>query len=212
MIDAAMIIKSILVGAFGVNCWFVANEKTRETIIIDPGDEARRIISECEKNNFAPAAILLTHGHFDHILAAEEVKNHFKIPVYAFKTEAELLYDPATNASEMVARPVRLAADRLLADETEFMLAGFEIKTISTPGHTAGSCCYYFESENALFTGDTLFKGSYGRTDLPTGNQSQIEASIKIKLFALPDAVKIYPGHGGESDIGTEKKTNMILK
>jgi glyoxylase-like metal-dependent hydrolase (beta-lactamase superfamily II) len=192
------------------NCYFIENSKTGEVIIVDPADNASFIQDYCEKHNLKPVAVFLTHGHFDHIMAAEDVRDAFKIPIYAGADEKEILADASLNCSAMMGAKAEFAADCWLNGGDVIKLAGFEINVISTPGHTPGSVCYYFKDEDTLISGDTLFRDSFGRTDLPGGNQGEITRSIKDKLFILPDNTVVYPGHGEKSTVGYEKRNNMI--
>ena len=203
-----LFISIYVLGEGATNCYFIGNTQTNETIIIDPADNARSIQSKCEEMNLKPITILLTHGHYDHILAVNEVREIFKIPVYAGLEEKELLADFSLNCSELFGGKAEVVADKWLNDGDILELAGMTIKVIRTPGHTAGSICYYFESENLLVSGDTLFKGTFGRTDLPTGNMSALIQSITQKLFTLPDNTDVYPGHGRKTIIANEKWDN----
>ena len=185
--------------------------KTREAVIIDPADAADYIAGQCRTLDVKPAAVLLTHGHFDHILAAPELKREFGIPVCAYEKEAGMLADPSLSLTEGFSRnPVTVKPDVLLRDGEEFTLAGFTWKTIATPGHTSGSACYYVEAEDVLVSGDTLFRDSYGRTDLPTGSAMELARSIHRRLFVLPDDTMVYPGHGEPTTIAYEKAYNPI--
>ena len=199
-----------ILGDIGTNVYFVINTETRETIIVDPADNAEYLLDQCEMRDYYISGIILTHGHFDHIYAINDLKKHRDIPVYACAAEEKVLEDPELNRSAAWAKPYTVKADVLLNDGDEFDLAGFHIKMIHTPGHTEGSCCYYIEDEKTLFSGDTLFAGSYGRTDLPTGSQSAIVKSIKEKLLVLPPDVQVYPGHEDFTAIEQERKYNPI--
>ena len=178
--------------------------------MIDPADHPERIADICKSSGLTPAAILLTHGHFDHIMAAEGVKNAFGIPVYAGAEEKKLLSDPLLNGSAMIGENISMTADQWLNDGDILELAGFRIDVIATPGHTAGSVCYYFRDENILISGDTLFCGGIGRTDLPTGSYPSIVRSIGRKLLTLPRDTKVYPGHDEPTDIASESRRGMV--
>ncbi len=156
-------------------------------------------------------AILLTHGHFDHVMAMEELRLKYKAPVFASEQEAGVLADPDKNLScQFMSGGLYLKADRLLKDQEEFELIGYQFKVIHTPGHTCGSCCYYIASEKVLFAGDTLFEGSYGRIDFPTGNSREMINSVANVLFGLPEDTDVYPGHMGYTTIGDEKRYNPL--
>ena len=172
--------------------------------MVDPADEAGRIRQKAEEMGGQIRAVLLTHGHFDHITAAEELRRETEAPVYAFKEEEILLADTEYNLSAGWASPVSLRADVLVGDKEELSLAGFRIQVIHTPGHTAGSCCYYFPEEGALMSGDTLFAMSVGRTDLPTASGAAMERSIKNLLQELPGETKVFRD--------TEKRRRYLMK
>lgn len=206
-------IYGMAVGNIGANCYFVVNEDTREAFCIDPGDDSKKLYEFMIKKDLKVCGILLTHGHADHISAANELKkNSGNVPIYAAKEEAEVLADPALNLTTMFGYTVKLKADHLLKDGEILMLAGTKIQCILTPGHTKGGMCYYLEEEQIVFTGDTLFCGSIGRTDFPTGSYAQLEQSIKEKLYTLPNNTQVYTGHDSPTTIGHEKKHNMFVR
>ncbi|SHO50700.1 MBL fold metallo-hydrolase [Anaerocolumna xylanovorans] len=207
-----MKIKNLVLGPVSTNCYFLINEQTKETIIIDPADSPQRICEKISGEQLMPVAILLTHGHFDHIMAVEEVGRTYSIPHYIYETEAELMESPELNASLMINGDITVKRDRVLKDKEVLTLAGFTIEVIHTPGHTAGSVCYYIQEEKALFSGDTLFYNSVGRTDLPTGNGAALIKSVKERLFNLPEDTGVYPGHGMMSSIGYEKNNNPYFR
>lgn len=206
-----MKIDTYVLGMVSTNCYIISNENTKEAIVIDPPEQASVIINKIEKPELKPVGILLTHGHFDHIMAAGELAEHFHIPILAGEAEKELLEDHNLNGSRMVRRNCTLRADRFLKDEEELTLGGMNIKVLYTPGHTAGGVCYYFEAEKVLVSGDTLFFESVGRTDLPTGNAQTLLESIRGKLMVLPDDVTVYPGHGDKTAIGYERTHNPYI-
>lgn len=204
-------IEQYIVGMVQTNCYVVMNTVTKEAIIIDPADQGDMIQNKIREKGMIPVAILLTHGHFDHIMAVEELVSAFKIPVYAHEKEEEILKNPSLNLSTMAYKEVRLKPDVSLKDNQELELAGIKIQVIHTPGHTKGSVCYYMEQEEVLFSGDTLFQESVGRTDFPTGNSTEIVHSIKERLAGLPEQVQVYPGHEGATTIGHEKMYNPFI-
>ena len=201
-----------VVGPVQTNCYFLYHEDTRECVIIDPGAEEQTICTFIEEKELKPTAILLTHGHFDHIMAAGEVKKQYGIKIYAAAAERELLADAVQNVSSQIGKPVALAADVWLEDGQELELLGQTMRCILTPGHTVGGMCYYFPKAGYLFAGDTLFQESVGRTDLPTGSMQQLIRSIREKLFLLPDAVRVYPGHGMMTSVQNEKQFNPFAQ
>ncbi|MBU1179140.1 MBL fold metallo-hydrolase [Patescibacteria group bacterium] len=177
-----MKVYQIIVGPLETNCYIVVypersrGEQGRRAVIVDPGDDAEKIIKVAEENDLRPKGILLTHAHFDHVGALEEIKNHFQIK----------LMSPSTSEVD-----------------------GLEI--IKTPGHTPDGVCLVNEKEGVIFSGDTLFKNSIGRTDFPGGDYEQIKKSL-AKIMKYPDHFKVYPGHGPGTTIGEERKTNPFLK
>ena len=194
-------IKMMVLGPVQTNCFFLINEDTKELLIIDPADRAQGIIDWIQSEGLKPVAILLTHGHFDHIMAVEGLRKEYQIPMYASKDEVEVLANPQLNVSTMMGAYVSMKADELFADGDVLELAGMKLKVISTPGHTIGSVCFYIEEEKMLISGDTLFEASVGRTDFPTGSSRQLIHSIKTRLFILPEDVNVFPGHGEVTSI-----------
>lgn len=204
-------IRSLVLGIVGTNVYLLTNKETSEAIIVDPADQADKIVKLCEAENAVPTAILLTHGHFDHIMAAGELARDFSLPVYAYSGENALMRSPEANGSAPLAGfETRFTADHEVTEGQMLKLAGFRIKVLHTPGHTAGSCCYYLPDEGILLSGDTLFRGSYGRTDLETGSTAAIIRSVRRLLKMLPDDTVVLPGHMGRTTIGFEKKYNPL--
>lgn len=206
-----MKIETYVVGSVQTNCYFAINEDTKETLIVDPGASAGRLAEILKQEQLKPVAILLTHGHFDHAGGAAELAAHFGIKVYAEEHEKETLDTPSLNLSSWDGRALTYHADEFFRDEQEIDLAGFHIRVFHTPGHTVGGCCYYFPYQNTLFSGDTLFHMSVGRTDFPRGSMSDIVRSIREKILPLPDETAVYPGHNDETTVGTERMYNPYL-
>ena len=210
---ARLSVSSITVGELAANCWFLTNEKTKETLVFDPGDEADRIGVYTEKMGWTVKALILTHGHLDHMGAAEELKKQTGAPVYAMRAEEPLLRDAKKNLSAFIAhKVVTVKADRLLEDGEELEIAGVCLKAYLTPGHTPGGGSFYCQEAGCVFTGDTLFCGSVGRSDFPGGSMSALVQSVKEKLFLLPDETRVYPGHGQETTIRYEKQYNPFVR
>lgn len=203
-----MVIQNIILGAVGTNCLLVMNKETKEMLIIDPGDDPPAINNAVTRFGGNPVAILLTHGHYDHIMAVEALRDLFDTPVYAHRAEQEILKSLSLNMSGSWMKGYTTSADHLLADGQKLSLAGTDIVVWHTPGHTKGSCCYYFPEEQVLLSGDTLFAGSVGRMDFPTGSGAQMKASISRLLNDLPEETEVYPGHGETTTIGYEKRYN----
>lgn len=193
------------------NCYIAKNKETGEALIIDPADSPSKIELKVNAMGARPVAVLLTHGHFDHIMGVEAVREKYQIPVYACRQEEEMLREPSVNMTDQMGKSCSIRPDVFLDDLQVFEAAGFSIQMIHTPGHTKGSCCYYLKEEGVLFSGDTLFCGSVGRTDFPGGSASQIRNSLHRLLAALPDDTSVYPGHDTSTTIGYEKRYNPFV-
>lgn len=204
----ALKIGRIVAGYVQTNVYFVYDDENKKAIVFDPADDGQGIYDKLKASGIEAAAIFLTHGHFDHIYGVKALKELTGAKVYASIDEDDLLKDPELNVSAQTGRVCTVEADVLLKDSEEVEIEGLKVKMIATPGHTKGSCCFYFEEAGFLICGDTLFLGSCGRTDLPTGSGATIERSIQEKLMALPDEVRIFPGHGDASTIGFERENN----
>lgn len=200
-----------IVGPVCTNCYLLVNHKTGELLVVDPGDQAQLIEKQIEKTGAKPVAILLTHGHFDHAGAAEELADKYQISIYAHEAEKETLENPGLNLCGMIGEHKVYHADIFVKDEEVLNLAGFSIRVFFTPGHTIGGCCYYIADEKILFSGDTLFQESVGRTDFPRGSASDLIRAIREKLMPLPDDVTVYTGHEESTLIGYERMHNPYL-
>lgn len=194
---------------------YVLRNANKECIIFDPGHEGEKLIGYLQQEGLTPLAVLLTHAHFDHIGAVDDVRDAYKIPVYLHKEEKYWLSDPELNGSyifmtnrEITAKP----ADRLIEKEGELKIGSFIFTILETPGHSPGSVSYYCEEAGAVFSGDALFQMSIGRTDLPGGSFNELMMSIENKLFSLPDDTVVLSGHGPKTSIGFEKANNPFLK
>lgn len=206
-----MIIRTAEIGLMRTNCYLVADEDSREAFLIDPADRAEELAYLIEREGVTLKGILITHGHFDHVAAVTELAARYHVPICCGEQEAELLANPVLNESAAFRREVSVVADRLLKDGQKLMLGKTEFTVIATPGHTVGGVCYYSEQEQLVFSGDTLFFESVGRSDFHTGNERTLMRSIKERLYVLPDEVVVYPGHGPKTSIGYEKENNPYV-
>lgn len=201
---------SLSVGAFESNCYLLANEQ-KEAILIDPGADADRILALIEQHGLRVAVILLTHGHMDHVSALAEVQRRHPALVAMHPLDASWAFTEKNAMPPYFDAPeAPPAIERELADGQTWTDAGYRYKTLTTPGHSPGSVSFYFEDEGLLFSGDVLFQGSAGRTDLPGGSSKILTESLN-RLALLPDETIVYPGHGPETTIGVEKKTNYYM-
>lgn len=206
-----MKIEKFVLGSLGTNCYFITNEETKELVIVDPATCPDYVINHVKSQGYTPKAIFLTHGHFDHVMGIEGWVKEFDIPVYLHEDEKAILMDPALNLSSAFGASYSYNKVECLKDGQLLDVAGFTFQIIHTPGHTAGGCCYYCETEGVLISGDTLFYQSVGRSDFPTGSMSTLVRSIKEKLFCLPDNVMVYPGHNDVTCIADEKMYNPFI-
>ena len=206
-----MELQKCVLGMVFTNCYFLKNKETGELLIIDPADAPEKIFQKVEEMQGRPVGILLTHGHYDHILAAEAVKEQYQIKIYACSQEQEMLREPSMNMSGYGGKSTSIKPDVLLHDLEVFTAAGFSIQMLHTPGHTPGSCCYYLEEEGVLFSGDTLFYGSVGRTDFEGGSTADIVRSLHKLVDNLPEETEVFPGHDASTTIGYEKRYNPFV-
>ncbi|MGT2887566.1 MBL fold metallo-hydrolase [Streptococcus didelphis] len=198
------------------NTYILENKKS--LLVIDPGSDGKRIIAKIKELAKPVSAILLTHAHYDHIMSLDLVRKKFKFPpVYISGKEASWLFSPKDNLSglirhadipDLIAKP----AEKLLEFDKNYTIGDFQFVAVETPGHSIGGVSFIFNQEELIFSGDALFRESIGRSDLPTGNHSLLLASIKEKLFTLPNHFEVYPGHGPKTTISHEKNFNMFLK
>lgn len=203
-----MIIKRIVVGQLGTNC-YLAGDKDN-LLLIDPGDDAEKLCRVIEENKYKVKYIVLTHCHYDHIGAVNEVKKKTNAKVLLSEKEKENYMSESVTLKSYFGDDTELLEPDILLKEGESVKSGeYEFMVIETPGHTSGGMCLF--GEGVLFSGDTLFKESVGRTDFPTGSMQELLASIREKLFSLPGKTVVYPGHGEETTIGYELNHNMFL-
>jgi len=201
-------------GDYQANCYILSVGK--RALIVDPGDEANRIITYLATNGLKPEAILLTHGHFDHIGALETVMKQYEIPVYAHIDEQEYFTNADYNLSWKAGRSKiefsDLSAFEFIETDGIVEIMDLPVEVRHVPGHSSGSIAFYFAEDGVVISGDVLFNGSIGRTDLINGNHDQLINSIKTKLFTLPLATVVYSGHGSATTIGDEKVNNPFFK
>lgn len=202
-------------GDFMTNCYTVYNAVTRDAVLIDPACNARFLNNILVNEQLNCIAILLTHGHYDHIGALPELMElvGHKVPIYASAEEEDVLNDPRKNLSTMLSgQMVTVKPDILLQDDQEIELLDTKLRCFLVPGHTKGGMCYYFAENGMLFSGDTLFARSIGRSDFPTGDGIKLVKSIKEKLMTLPDETIVYPGHNERTTIGKERNANPFIQ
>lgn len=202
----------IPLGVYETNCYFVSNSQ-KECLIFDPGSEGNKVIDFIGKKGLKPVAIMLTHAHLDHIGAVDEVRDKYQIPVYIHKNEQEWLTNPALNGSlHFVYGPIKARpAEFTISAEGKMTVGNFTFEVYETPGHSPGSLSFYFKEDGFVVSGDALFFGSIGRTDLPGGNYEQLLKSISDKLLVLPEDTKVLPGHGPITTVGMEMNSNPFL-
>ena len=206
-----MKVEKFVTGIISTNCYLVINEDTKQAVVIDPAACPSYLMSHIKSEGLKIEAILLTHGHFDHIMGIDGFLSEFDVPVYVHKEDADAMEDPVLNQSSTYTSGYTFGKARYLRDRQTLELAGYTFQVIHTPGHTKGGCCYYVASEGVLFSGDTLFQNSVGRTDFVNSSTSDLVHSVREKLFLLPDDTMVYPGHMGETKIGHEKKYNPYV-
>lgn len=206
-----MKVEKYVTGLLGTNCYLVVNEETKQAVLIDPADCPDYLVSHIKSKGIAVEAILLTHGHFDHIMGIDGFLREFPVSVYVHEDEEELINNPQMNLSSVYTPGYSFGKAFYIKDGQNLELAGYKFRVIHTPGHTKGGCCYYVKEENVLFSGDTLFQSSVGRTDFPTSSTSELIRSIREKLMKLPDDTRVYPGHMGETMIGYERTHNPFI-
>jgi hydroxyacylglutathione hydrolase len=208
-----MMWKRMPLGPLQTNCYIIWNEK-KEALIIDPGGEGNLLKQWLNSESIQPIAILLTHAHFDHIGAVDDVREYYEIPVYLHKKEATWLGDPRKNGSAKypIVPDMKLKqADVLLKNDQEMKVGSFTFSMFETPGHSPGSVSFYFKNISVVFSGDALFAGSVGRTDLLGGNHETLLTSIHDKLLKLPEETEVASGHGEITTIGMEMDSNPFL-
>ena len=204
-----MIIQSLAVGPIQANCFILGCEQTHEAVVIDPGDEADRILAGLQKKNLQVKAIINTHGHFDHVGANKALKEKTGAPIMIHRGDAPMLAHLSASARVWGMRAEDAPADKFLEDGDKVSFGQITLEVIHTPGHSPGGISLY--TPKTLFVGDTLFAGSIGRTDFPGGDYDQLISVVRNRLFVLEDDVRVFPGHGPDTTIGNEKKFNPFF-
>lgn len=199
-----MLVKKTVLGVYQENAYILIDDTTRDALIIDPGDEGESLVRYLESLKINLKAILLTHGHVDHVGAVDAVREAFSVPVYISEIDMKFIEQRKMAFGKMK------RADFFLKEGDEFIFAGKKVQIIETPGHSRGSLSYYVDG--LLFSGDVLFQNSVGRTDLPGGNMEELLYSIKEKLMKLPGETRVFPGHGPETTLAMEKAFNGYLR
>ena len=200
-------ILTLAIGLLEANCYLVWNEDTQDLLIIDPGDEPDRIVQAVMARGLQPRAILLTHAHVDHIRAVPDLVRRWSIPAWVAPADRPMYHSPKNALPPWVPAASNLPEPQ----EVPTDLPGLAFRVLPTPGHSPGGVCYYFPTADIVFTGDALFPGSIGRTDLPGSDSATLLASIRQQLLVLPPATVIYPGHGAASTIAEEAANNPYL-
>jgi glyoxylase-like metal-dependent hydrolase (beta-lactamase superfamily II) len=205
-----VILKTLAVGPFAANCYILATEPAAEGVIIDPGDQANVILQNVSALGLSIKHIILTHGHIDHVGALKDTKEATGADIVIHTEDAPTLSKDLVNRMLGLTYPKPPPPDRLLDDGDIISFADISLKVLHTPGHSPGSICLLMNDH--LFSGDTLFSGSIGRSDLPGGDYTKLMHSLKTRLLMLPDDIRVYPGHGPATTIGEERKQNPFLQ
>ena len=210
-----MIVKTFDNNDMGQNIYLYYDHKSREGVLIDSGcseSDKNAIAAFIAKNNITVKGILLTHGHYDHIIAVDEMRLLTSTVVCSHEKEKEILENPNLNLSVNMGMNLSVTPENFFADGDVFQVGDTTLKVLHTPGHTPGGVCYFDEKNGILFSGDTLFEESIGRSDFPSGDHQTLLESIMEKLITLPDNTKVYPGHGPSTTICYEKHNNPFLR
>ncbi len=211
-------IRVLVVGPFQANCYLVTDPATRETVIIDPGSQARDILAQVEEASLKVVAIVNTHGHVDHVGADAAVREATGAPVMIHKEDVPMLKSPLLSLAALLPRGEggKVTPDRELADGDRIDFGRLSLLVRHTPGHSPGGIALLLRRESdepdLVFSGDTLFAGSIGRTDFPGGDWATLESSIRTVIYALPDRTVVLPGHGPKTTVGEEKRTNPFVR
>lgn len=208
-----MKIMYMVLGPFMTNTYILYNEETMDGLVVDPSFSPEHYIKAIEEKKIHLTSIFLTHAHVDHMAGMNELRKAFpEARMYMDKRDRPFLRDPERNLSYMFPTPTLVDdADVWVKDGDEIETSGYTFQVIDTSGHTPGGISFYLKKEGIVFTGDSLFQGSIGRTDFPGGSMKELTGSIRKNLFALPDSTVVLSGHGEQTTIGQEKRTNPFL-
>jgi len=205
-------IKNLQVGPLEVNCYILWDSETQEAFIIDPGGDGPLIKNEVDSLGLKVKYIVNTHGHFDHVGADSELRKYYSVPLAIHKADVTLLKDASAQAEIFgIKASAQPSPDIFLTNNASLEAGSIRIEVLHTPGHTRGGVCFYIQNEGLLFSGDTLFAGSVGRTDFEGGSASELMNSIKTRILCLDDEVRVFPGHGPSTTIGAEREHNPFL-
>jgi hydroxyacylglutathione hydrolase len=208
-----MILEMLTVGPFQENCYVIGDERSGVGALVDPGDEAARIALAVEQTDLEVQSIIVTHAHIDHVGAVAALVDEYACPVLMHAEAEPLLRQLPTQAMMMGLKFGKVpTVDRQIGDEEVLEVGDLRLRSLYTPGHAQGHLAFYLEEEGLVLSGDALFAGSVGRTDLPGGDMGLLMRSIKEKLMTLPDETRVYPGHGPQTKIGNERVSNPFLQ
>jgi glyoxylase-like metal-dependent hydrolase (beta-lactamase superfamily II) len=208
-----LIVEKVVNAPFMENSYVVGEPESRRAFLVDPGGHADDLAAALARHQLTPLAVVNTHGHIDHVAGVAEAKQRFQVPFWLHSGDRQWLEALPMQAQMFGFKPPALpSVERWLEDGDELRLGSALCRVVHTPGHTPGGCCLYFPAQRLLFTGDTLFQGSIGRTDLPGGDMDELLDSISTKLFPLGDEVVFHSGHGEASTLGEERRTNPFVR
>lgn len=210
-----MVMEHFVVGMLQTNCYLLGDPETRQAVVIDPGGDGTRIIARMERLNLTLAAIINTHGHFDHVLDSWTLRERLGGEIYMHEKDKSLLQDRMVGLGAFVragVEPPKGDIDRSIQDGDILRFGSIVLRVLETPGHTPGHVSLYFQEADMIFVGDTLFAGSIGRTDFPGGSYDTLIRSVEEKIFPLPGHTVVYTGHGPETTVEREKRTNPFFR